>query len=202
VSAVPEPTPIVDAYTASWNSQARPVRASRRPWRVARILLFALAGFAVGIAAAASLPTVLGFQGFAVLSGSMEPTIGTGDVVVVRKIAPLDARPGDVVTFRSPEDPAKIITHRVTRMEATGDSVGFVTKGDANTGTEQWAVPTTGTIGKVEYRIPKLGYVTNRIGSRVGRFAFLILPALVLALVELRRIWRPEQKGQDVAGSE
>lgn len=198
MSAVPESPPIADSY-ASPNLQARPVRASRRPWRLVRILLFVVAGFAVGIAAAATVPILFGFQGFAVLSGSMEPAIGTGDVVVVRKIAPLDARPGDVVTFRSPEDPAKIITHRVVRMKASGGSVGFVTKGDANTGTEPWTVPETGTIGKVEYRIPKLGYITNRIGSRLGRVAFLILPALILALVELRRIWKPERSGEDDA---
>lgn len=199
MSSIPESTRIADAYAARWNTQARPVRASRRPWRPFRIAAFAAVGFAVGIAAAATLPTVFGFQGFAVLSGSMEPTIGTGDVVVVRKIAPLDARPGDVVTFRSPDNPAKIITHRVTLMKATGDTVGFVTKGDANTGTEHWAVPATGTIGKVEYRIPKLGYLTNRIGSRLGRVAFLILPALILALVELRRIWAPDRSGEDDA---
>jgi len=200
VSTVQETTNLATAYADSWTDQARPVRASRRPWRPVRAALFAAVGFGVGIAAAATLPALLGFQGFAVLSGSMEPTIRTGDVVVVRKIEPLDARPGDVVTFRSPDNPAKIITHRVTLMRATGDTVGFVTKGDANTGTEHWAVPTSGTIGKVEYRIPKLGYVTNRIGSRLGRFAFLILPALVLALVELRRIWRPEPKDEDDAG--
>jgi len=203
VSTVQDTTNLAAAYADSWNAKARPVRASRRPWRPVRVVLFAAVGFAVGIAAAATLPSVLGFQGFAVLSGSMEPTIGTGDVVVVRKIAPLDARPGDIVTFRSPDDPAKIITHRVTLMKATGDTVGFVTKGDANTGTERWAVATSGTIGKVEYRIPKLGYVTNRIGSRLGRFAFLILPALLLAVVELRRIWRPDPtKDEHDAGSE
>ncbi len=198
MSTVPHATDLSAAYASSWQAKTR---RHGSPRRLLRVAAFAAFGFAMGIAAVATLPALVGFQGFAVLSGSMEPTIGTGDVVVVRKIAPLDAHVGDVVTFRSPDNPAKIITHRVRSMQATGDTVGFVTKGDANTGRERWSVSTEGTIGKVEYRIPKLGYVTNRIGSRVGRFAFLILPALLLAALELRRIWRPEQKGSGDAES-
>jgi signal peptidase len=160
---------------------------------------FALAGFALATAAAATVPTLFGFQSFAVLSGSMEPAIGAGDVVVVRTIAPLDAKVGDVVTFRSPEEPGRLLTHRATSIQASGDTVSFVTQGDANTGAERWSIAAGGTIGKVEYRLPKLGYVTNRIGSRFGRIAFLVLPALVLAVSELRRIWRAEPKGSDDA---
>jgi signal peptidase len=192
VSTAQGTTDLAAAYAGSWQAKTRRLSAPRR---LLRILGFAVLGFMIGIAGSATLPTLVGFQGFAVLSGSMEPTIGTGDVVVVRKIAPLDAHVGDVVTFRSPENPQKIITHRVRTIQAAGDTVGFVTRGDANTGTERWSVPENGTIGKVEYRIPKLGYITNRVGSRVGRFAFLILPALLLAALELRRIWRPEPKG-------
>jgi signal peptidase I len=191
VSAVPQTTPLAAAYADAWRARTRRVTLRR----LTRILVHALAGFALAIAAVATIPTLFGFQSFAVLSGSMEPTIGTGDVVVVRTIAPLDARIGDVVTFRSPENPGKLVTHRATSIRASGETVTFVTKGDANTGSERWSIAAGGTIGKVEYRIPKLGYVTNRVGSRFGRFAFLVLPALVLAVSELRRIWSSEPKG-------
>ena len=180
-----------DAYRDAYLRTA--VRRSRLVLRrrVLRILGFLALGFAAAVAAAVTVPVAFGFQSFTVLSGSMEPAIGTGDVVVVRRIAPLDATIRDVVSFRSPDDPAKVITHRVTGMRVVGDSVNFVTRGDANTGSERWAVPTSGTIGRVEYRIPKLGYVTNRIGSPFGRLGFLVVPAILLAIFELRRIWRP-----------
>jgi hypothetical protein len=74
--------------------------------------------------------------------------------------------------------------------------VRFVTRGDANTGVERWAVAKNGTIGRVEYRVPKLGYVANRVGSRLGRFTFIVVPALLLALSELWRIWRPAGREQ------
>jgi signal peptidase len=159
--------------------------------RLVRLVLFLGVGFSLGIAALLTVPGAFGLHPFTVLSGSMEPTIHTGDIVVVDKISPLDTRVGDVVTFRSPEDPAKLITHRMISMRVRGETVFVVTRGDANTGVERWSVPTNGTIGRAEYRIPKLGYAANRVGSRFGRLAFLVVPALLLALVELCRIWRP-----------
>jgi hypothetical protein len=73
--------------------------------------------------------------------------------------------------------------------------VRFVTRGDANTGVERWQVPESGQIGKVTLHVPKLGYITNKVGSRFGKLAFLVLPALVLVVLELARFWREEDKG-------
>jgi signal peptidase I len=188
VSSVPHPNHVSTAYAEAWRARTR-VFTLRRLSRAAAFLVI---GFAVATAGAVTLPLAFGMHSFTVLSGSMEPTIGTGDVLVVDSIRPLDARIGDIVTFRSPEDPSRQITHRVIKMRAAGNVVYVVTRGDANTGVERWSVPASGTIGRAQYRIPKLGYVTNRLGSRFGRFAFLVLPALVLVLSELWRFWRPE----------
>ena len=68
----------------------------------------------------------------------MEPALRTGDVSVVRSIAPLDARPGDIVTFRDPDNADRLITHRVRAMHVQGDAVVFRTRGDANNVSEHW----------------------------------------------------------------
>ena len=180
-----------NAYARAWQVRAR--RFTLR--RLVRFLLIAGLGFAIGIAALMTVPMAFGYRGFVVLSGSMEPTIHTGDAVLMDSISPLDARIGDVVSFRSPDDPTHMITHRVVSMVATGGVVQFVTRGDANTGVERWSVPADGVIGRVQYRVPKLGYITNRLGSRFGRFAFLVVPALLLGVMEVRRIWSPTEKG-------
>lgn len=186
------------AYARAWKVRAR--RFTVR--RLVRLFAYLTAGFAVGVVGILMVPMAFGYQGFVVLSGSMEPAIGTGDAVMVDSIAPLQARIGDVVTFRSPDDPARTITHRVVSMTATAGTVKFVTKGDANTGVERWSVPADGTIGRVEFRVPKLGYLTNVIGSRYGRFVFLVIPALLLGVMEVRRIWRPAEKGPDDAADQ
>jgi signal peptidase I len=160
--------------------------------------LWALVGLGAGILLAATAPLAFGDRSFTVMSGSMSPAIKTGDVVVERPIAPLGAKVGDVVTFRDPEGSRRLITHRVKGMRASGHTVRFVTKGDANNAVERWSVQEDGRIGRVVYRLPKLGYVLAWGNWRYGRLALLVLPAVLLLIFELVRIWRPER--EEVSG--
>ncbi|MBI3649322.1 MAG: signal peptidase I [Actinobacteria bacterium] len=148
-------------------------------------------GFLAGISLAVSVPTALGYRTLVVMSGSMEPTLHTGDVVVVRQIAPLDLRVGDIATFRDPNDPSRMLTHRVREISAEAGQVYVVTMGDANTEPERWHVSADGTVGRVQFHLWHLGYLMFWLRSRVGRIGFVVVPALALGALELRRIWRP-----------
>lgn len=169
--------------------------------RVLRMLLryvaMTAAGFAIGVGLALAVPLAFHVRPLVVLSGSMEPALGTGDVSVVRTIEPLDARPGDVVTFRDPDDADRLITHRVREMHAQGSVVVFRTRGDANTASENWQISSTEDIGRVIYRIPKLGWALMFARSQ-GLFVFMLGGALALLLVlELAAIWRTEEDDGD-----
>ena len=162
-----------------------------------RFLAITAVGFAIGIAVALAAPLAFHARPLVVLSGSMEPALRTGDVSVVRSIAPLDARPGDIVTFRDPDNADRLITHRVRAMRVQGDAVVFRTRGDANNVSEHWRVPATGEIGRLMYRIPKLGWVLSYARSK-GLFMLLLGGALALLLVlELGAIWRSEEGDGD-----
>lgn len=83
------------------------------------------------LAAITLLPTLLGWQPMIILSGSMEPTISPGDVVLVADIPEGESyRDGMVVAFESAGvgDASVIKVHRI--VETRED--GFVTRGDAN----------------------------------------------------------------------
>jgi signal peptidase len=194
MSSMASTSRIAAAYDGSPALGARSQRAQRASRRIAHLLLYGAFGFAAAIAMSVTVPTLFGYKSLTVLSGSMAPTLRPGDIVVDSKIAPLDARVGDVVTFRDPERGSIVVTHRVVSMRASGDDVYFETKGDTNTGKEKWSMRTDGTLGRVEYRLPKIGYVMNMLGGRFGRLAFIVVPALLLVLSELRRIWRPEEE--------
>ena len=159
---------------------------------VLRFIAFTAVAFGAGIALALVAPLAFDARPLAVLSGSMEPVLGTGDISVVKTIAPLDARPGDIVTFRDPSNDERLITHRVRAMRAEGDGVFFVTRGDANNVSERWRVPANGEIGRVAYRIPELGWALM-YARRQGLFIVLLGAALALLLVlELASIWRSD----------
>jgi signal peptidase I len=158
---------------------------------VSAVVLWTIGGVLFGVCMAVTIPFFFGIKSLTVLSGSMEPTIHVGDIVVVRQISPLDARVGDVVTFRDPAARDKLITHRVRAMSVAGGVVSFETKGDANTSVERWTIGTDGTIGLVMYRVPKLGYILFYVHGTLGRLLLVVVPALLLGGYEILRIWRP-----------
>jgi signal peptidase I len=128
-----------------------------------------------------------------VMSGSMTPTIRTGDVVIERPIEPAAARIGDVITFTDPNNKDQLLTHRVREIKVEGDKYTFITKGDANNTPEKWHIAASGTIGRVSLAIPKLGYI---VGSHKGpwlRFSFVVIPAIIWACYELVLIWKPKR---------
>lgn len=83
-----------------------------------RFGLWAAFGLVAGLLLALTLPRLFGMPVLVVLSGSMEPALATGDVVIESRISPLDAKVGDIVTFRDPERPERLITHRVRSVRA------------------------------------------------------------------------------------
>jgi signal peptidase len=186
------------ALTTPRNRRLRLIEPAVRGVRsTLRFLGMTVAGFAIGIALALALPLAFDARPLVVLSGSMEPALRTGDVSVVSSIAPLDARPGDIVTFRDPDNAERLITHRVRAMHVQGDGVVFRTRGDANNVSERWRVSASGEIGRVVYSIPKLGWVLAYARTK-GLFVLMLGGALALLLVvELASIWRPEEGNGD-----
>ena len=154
-------------------------------------LTWAVGGFVLALLLSAALPMALGGTSMVVRSGSMTPAIRTGDVVVVKPIAPTEAAIGDIVTFKDPAGSDRLLVHRVRAISRSGDEVEVITKGDANSTQESWKVAAGGTIGTVAYRVPALGFAVGWIGSPAGRIGLVILPALLLAGMLLMRIWRP-----------
>jgi signal peptidase I len=156
--------------------------------------LWTLLGLGAGLLVATCGARLVGFRSLTVLTGSMEPTIGTGDVVFGKQTSARAARPGDVITFQEPGE-TRLITHRLVSVRRGKAKLHMVTKGDANRVVERWSIPPDGRIGKVVFHVPKLGYALAEVRSPFGRLSLLLIPAVLLAIYELRLIWRPSTEG-------
>jgi signal peptidase I len=152
---------------------------------IRRFLLWCAIGVVAGLGALVTVPRVVGVTPFTVLTGSMEPALDPGDVVLSAKRSPLDVRPGDVVTFHDPSRDGELVTHRVESMRRDGAMVSFVTKGDANDVSERWSVPADGAIGRAALRVPEVGHVLQWAGTREGKIGLIAVPAFLLVLLEL-----------------
>ena len=99
------------------------------------------------------------YHAIAIASGSMSPTIRRGDVVVIEKIDNKydSIKVGDVIAY---EYSKVIIVHRVERIVKDRGEYFFYTKGDANKDSDNWVVEASSIEGKINAKIPFIGYPT------------------------------------------
>lgn len=120
-----------------------------------------------------------------VMSGSMSPEIGVGDVIITKTVDPATIQVGDIITY-APLKYGVVITHRVVAIDEAGD---FVTKGDAVEDVDINTVKQEQVIGKHYLTIPLLGYLLHYAHQPIG-FAIMIgVPAALLIADEIRKIF-------------
>ena len=79
-----------------------------------------------------------------VVSGSMEPTIHTGSVVLTERVPVDDLAVGDIVMFQRPDEADEQVVHRIAQLEPSQDGPIIRTKGDANATEDPWQVRAAG----------------------------------------------------------
>lgn len=169
--------------------------ALRRAGRLAGWAAYLLVAAAfVAVIAWLVAPRLLGWQAEVVLSGSMEPALGTGSVAFVQPKPAEEVKVGDILTFRHPEHPERLVSHRVVEVIAVQPAPSFRTKGDANDGADSWVVPGDAVIGTVRLDLPYVGYVTREVRRPLG-FALLVgLPAAAIIAGEALNLWKAWRK--------
>jgi len=154
-----------------------------------------LIAFMVGIAGLlifSLVPIEGNFQIKIVLSGSMEPSIKVGSVVIVKPADNYEI--GDVVTFGKDDRENVPTTHRIIETRVVEGETRFLTKGDANDDRDGSELAKRDIIGKVFFDIPYLGFILDMARKPIG-FAVLIgIPALVIVSDEFVKIWREIRK--------
>jgi signal peptidase len=125
--------------------------------------------FALMIALAAAvivIPALFGGVPLTVLTGSMEPTLPPGTLVVVRPTPVQDIRVGNVLTYQIRSGEPAVVSHRVlSRSVSTDGATTFITKGDNNDSPDANPVTPAQIKGTVWYSVPLLGYVNNAVNG-------------------------------------
>ena len=135
-----------------------------------------------------------------VLSGSMQPSIRTGDLAVVWQVPAAALRVGDVISFYPPGNSTTPKLHRIATLTHDSHGITLTTKGDANQGID----PGTATLrGPTAYRlvgvVPLLGWSTARLGH-LPVYLLLVFSGVLMglgALIDLRR--KPKVKSRTAA---
>jgi signal peptidase I len=157
----------------------------RRAPEPRRVAIFAAAA-AVGVLATLALTLlaslIVGQKLVVIGSSTMEPALSDGDLLVERQVSPDEAEEDDIVTFSEPGT-GRSLTRRVEAVQATGDTVRFVTRGDSSDTFERFSLPAGGRIGIPTRKIPLAGELAGPLG-----LLLLVAAGLAaLAAVELSR---------------
>lgn len=115
---------------------------------------------------------VVGYRPFTVISGSMEPGIQIGDLVIV-DMGNKDVKRGDVVAYAFK---GRVVVHRVVEAQ---EGI-YVTKGDALDEPDSWIVSKEMILGKVVYTVPKLGLISIYFWRLLGYAEYIAVATLAL----------------------
>jgi signal peptidase len=164
---------------------------ARRLIRVGTTLLLA-AGVLLG--ALLVVPAVLGYQRYAIVSGSMTGTYDRGSVVYDEVVPVSELKVGDVITYRPPagSGPTGLVTHRINAITRDRDgSRIFRTKGDANEVADPWTFKLgSPRQARVRASVPYLGFAIAALSDRKLRMLIVGIPALLIALSSIAGLFR------------
>jgi signal peptidase len=114
----------------------------------------------------------------------MEPTIMTGDVILIKAMETYDEK--DVVTFK--EQGERIVTHRILKETEKAGNVEFITKGDANRSIDNDVVKPENIMGKVMFIVPKLGFLATFVRTPIGIALMIIIPGFLIVMDRVIKI--------------
>jgi signal peptidase len=177
-----------------------------RPWlqKTISILTLLMMIGALLLAFILILPTLLGYERYVIVSGSMEPTVPVGAVIYDEVVPVQDIETGDIITFVPPpeygiDDP---VTHRVIEISIAGENTSqpgarlFRTKGDANEDPDAWKMVLDGPDqARYVHHIPYVGYVYMALHVRWVQVLLIGLPALALVAYLGTSLWRLSAEG-------
>ena len=130
---------------------------------------------------------------YTIISPSMTPNIDVYDVVFVKKTNLDNLKVDDVITFYSTNAffGNTPITHRIVEiLDVPNTGTMYRVKGDANTSADNEKVIPSNVIGKVMFKIPKLGKLQFFLASKTGWLIAIIIPAICIISYDIYKLIR------------
>jgi len=141
------------------------------------------------MAVAANIKLPVGYRVLVVQSGSMEPAIPVGSVLLTKPTAdfaaPLPIQrflKGDIITYSIGKN--NFVSHRVVGIQEKAGAFFYQTKGDANKEPDQKLIPESEVVGRAALTVPYVGRFVNFAKTPLGYFLMIVIPSLYVILSE------------------
>ncbi|MBQ4428051.1 MAG: signal peptidase I [Oscillospiraceae bacterium] len=145
---------------------------------IALIVIAVVALFIVVTTESGEAPNFFGYSMFRVISGSMEPELPVGSMIVVKRVEPEEVKVGDIITFFSTDPTLRggVNTHRVVDIDNSGIDILFMTKGDANQFMDEYGAVGSNLIGVVIYDSKLIGTAVRLASNPLIFFPLFVIP--------------------------
>lgn len=143
------------------------------------------------------VPKIGGYCPLIVLTGSMEPKISSGDLIIVKQIDGSEVKENDIIAFFDPDGNGQsILTHRVVSITEENGQTAFITKGDANNTQDRLPVTSDKLVGIYSFRIRGMGSVAMFMQTTSGLIICVVLPLILLVGYDIIRRRRFDKRNQ------
>lgn len=164
--------------TAAAPTSTRSVLAAVRS-----VILWLAAGVGAACIALIVLALAFGVRSQIVVSGSMEPFMPTGSLILVKDTPATELGVGDVVTVPRPHGEG-LVTHRIIATDVPGAGPAaaraLTLQGDANQSPDPRPY-TVANAGKVLFVIPQAGALFGQLRTPLGIGGIVVVAVAVLA---------------------
>ena len=109
-------------------------------------------------------PSFLGIKTYSIISGSMDPALKIGDIVIVKETLEKKLKKGQIISFRQGQS---VVTHRIIDVREKDNKKIYITKGDNNNVEDNMEIDASLIEGRVIYRIPFLGRISQMLQGKI-----------------------------------
>lgn len=124
-------------------------------------------------------PSFFGIKTYTIISGSMQPELNIGDVIIVKETNDLELNIGDIISYRSGQS---IVTHRIHKINYKNGRKYYITKGDYNNVEDSITITIDSIEGKVVNKLSGIGNITLLLQNKYSIIAITMLFFIYLLL--------------------
>lgn len=123
-------------------------------------------------------PSFFGIKTFVIISGSMEPELNIGDIVIIKKCSQEELKENDIISYKYGQSE---ITHRIIQIEDNENGKEYITKGDNNNVRDSENIKYENIEGKSIGKIRHLGKVILILKNKIVLICIILILYLIYA---------------------
>lgn len=121
-------------------------------------------------------PSFLGIKTFVIISGSMEPNLNIGDIVLIKQTNEEQIKVNDIISYREGQN---VITHRVIEITQEDKKKKYITKGDNNNTKDSNPIEYKNIEGKYIGKIKYIGYLVIFVKNKIVIISIILIFYLI-----------------------